>query len=58
VLTPVAIFTPTLVAGSTVSKATLHNMDQIERLGLKIGDTVVIQKAGDLDNLSVIRVIL
>lgn len=48
VLTPLAHFNPTLVAGSTVSKATLHNMDQIERLGIKIGDTVVIQKAGDV----------
>ncbi len=48
VLTPLAIFEPTLVAGSMVSKATLHNMDQIERLGLKIGDTVVIEKAGDV----------
>jgi DNA ligase (NAD+) len=47
-VTPLAIFEPTLVAGSTVSKATLHNMDQIERLGLKIGDTVVIEKAGDV----------
>ena len=48
VLTPLAIFEPTLVAGSRVSKATLHNFDQIERLGLKIGDTVVIEKAGDV----------
>ena len=48
VLTPLAIFEPTLVSGSTVSKATLHNMDQIERLDLRIGDTVVIEKAGDV----------
>ena len=48
VLTPLAIFEPTLVAGSMVSKATLHNMDQIERLDLRIGDTVVIEKAGDV----------
>jgi DNA ligase (NAD+) len=48
VLTPLAHFTPVLVAGSTVSKATLHNMDQIARLDIRIGDTVVIQKAGDV----------
>ncbi|MFZ1019499.1 MAG: NAD-dependent DNA ligase LigA [Minisyncoccia bacterium] len=48
VLTPLAIFEPTLVAGSRVSKATLHNLDQIERLDLRIGDTVVIEKAGDV----------
>jgi len=48
VLTPLAVFKPTLVAGSRVSKATLHNMDQIERLDVRIRDTVVIEKAGDV----------
>ena len=48
VLTPLAHFISTLVAGSRVSKATLHNFDQIHRLDIRIGDTVVIQKAGDV----------
>lgn len=47
-LTPVAILKPVVVAGSTVSRATLHNMDEIERKNLLIGDTVVIRKAGDV----------
>lgn len=48
VLTPVAHLTATLIAGSVVSKATLHNEGEIKRKGIKIGDTVVIHKAGDV----------
>lgn len=47
-LTPVAVMDPVLVQGTTVTHASLHNEDEIKRLGLKIGDTVIIEKAGDI----------
>lgn len=47
-LTPVAILKPINLTGITITHATLHNFDQIQRLGLKIGDTVVVSRAGDV----------
>jgi DNA ligase (NAD+) len=47
-LTPVAEFDPVLVAGSTIARATLHNEDEIRRKGVRIGDTIIVRKAGDV----------
>ena len=56
-LTPVAHLTPTVVAGSTVARATLHNLDEVRRKDIRIGDHVVLHKAGDVIP-EVVRVIV
>ena len=48
VLTPVAEFDPVTVAGSTIARATLHNIDEIRRKNVRVGDTIVVHKAGDV----------
>lgn len=47
-LTPVAVLEPVQIGGVTVSRSTLHNMDEVERLGLQIGDTVLVERAGEV----------
>ncbi|NNE44420.1 MAG: NAD-dependent DNA ligase LigA, partial [Gemmatimonadetes bacterium] len=46
--TPVAVLTPVVVAGSTVSRATLHNLDEVRRKDVRVGDTVIVEKGGDV----------
>ena len=48
VLTPVAEFDPVVVAGSTIARATLHNLDEVHRKDVRVGDTVIVHKAGDV----------
>jgi DNA ligase (NAD+) len=48
VVTPVAELEPVFLAGSTISRATLHNEDEIDRLGIKIGDWIIVEKGGDI----------
>jgi len=47
-VTPVAHFDPVQLSGTTVSNASLHNFDQIERLGVRVGDTIIVEKAGEI----------
>jgi len=55
-LTPIAILEPTLLAGTTVGRASLHNEDEIKRLDIKLGDTVLIEKSGEI-NPQVLQVV-
>ena len=48
VLTPAALFEPVQISGVTVVKSTLHNLDEVERLGVQIGDTVLVERAGEV----------